>query len=78
MTTTERVPAVTSQRAFIIAMADAERAYRRTEHFKIEIKLEDDGWHIDFEIKDPFSCGGGPHYIIDATTGTITWKRYDQ
>ena len=78
MTTIDKMPAVSSQRAFLIAMADAERTYRRTAHFKIEIALEVDGWHIDFDIRDPFTCGGGPHYIIDATSGEITWKRYDQ
>ena len=40
--------------------------------------LEDDGWHVDYELKDPRLKGGGPHYIIDPHTGAILSKRYEQ
>ena len=38
--------------------------------------LETDGWHINYELKDSQLNGGGPHYIIDATTGAIVSKTY--
>jgi hypothetical protein len=37
-----------------------------------------DGWHIDYQLKNPLSNGGGPHYVIDAATGAIVSKRYEQ
>jgi len=30
------------------------------------------------EKKDPNLNGGGPHYLIDANSGEIVSKRYDQ
>jgi hypothetical protein len=61
-----------------IAQADALKAYRDLSPFRIHLVLEDDGWHVDYELKDPRWKGGGPHYIIDASSGAILWKRYDQ
>ena len=61
-----------------IAQADASRAYRDLSLYRIQLVLEDDGWHVDYELKDPRLKGGGPHYIIDAHTGTIVSKRYEQ
>jgi hypothetical protein len=46
--------------------------------YRIQLVLEDDGWHIDYELKNPKLKGGGPHYIIDAHTGAIVSKRYEQ
>ena len=42
------------------------------------ISLEDDGWHVDYELKNDKMMGGGPHYVIDAESGTIIAKRYEQ
>lgn len=64
--------------ALQIARADAERVYRELHLYRIEIMLETDGWHIDYELKDTQMNGGGPHYVIDATTGEIVAKRYYQ
>jgi hypothetical protein len=61
-----------------IAQSDAAKAYRDLSGYRIQLVLEDDGWHVDYELKDPKIKGGGPHYIIDATTGTILSKRYQQ
>lgn len=61
-----------------IAQADAARAYRDLLAYRIQLMLEDDGWHVDYELKDPRLKGGGPHYVIDAHTGTILSKRYEQ
>jgi hypothetical protein len=44
----------------------------------MHLVLEPDGWHVDYELKDPRLKGGGPHYIIDADSGTILSKRYQQ
>ncbi len=67
-----------SDEALRIARADAERVYRELNLFRIEMTLEDDGWHIDYELKDASLNGGGPHYVIDSTTGVIVSKRYSQ
>jgi hypothetical protein len=61
-----------------IAQADASRAYRDLSTYRIQIVLEDDGWHVDYDLKDPRLKGGGPHYVIDAHTGAIVSKRYEQ
>lgn len=65
-------------RALSVANHDAERAYRDLTPYRILIALEDDGWHIDYEMKDRERNGGGPHYIIDASTAAIVSKRYEQ
>jgi hypothetical protein len=65
-------------RALSIAQADAARAYRDLSVYRIQLVLEDDGWHVDYELKGPRLKGGGPHYVIDAHTGAILSKRYDQ
>lgn len=61
-----------------IAQQDAETVYRDLSDRKIVLALQPDGWHVDYELTDPLSAGGGPHYLIDATTGAILAKRYDQ
>jgi hypothetical protein len=37
-----------------------------------------DGWHIDYELLDPTRAGGGPHYVINARSGQILAKRYEE
>jgi hypothetical protein len=61
-----------------IAQADAARVYRDLSAFRIHLVLEEDGWHVDYELKNPRLKGGGPHYIIDARTGAVISKRYEQ
>jgi hypothetical protein len=61
-----------------IAQADASRVYRDLSVYRIQLVLEEDGWHVDYELKDPRLKGGGPHYLIDAGTGAIVSKRYEQ
>lgn len=67
-----------SDEALRIARADAERVSRELHLYRIEIALETDGWHINYELKDSQLNGGGPHYVIDATTGAIVSKHYYQ
>ena len=75
-------PAVSSAEALAIATADARQAYRGNfGRFRIEISLEDDGWHVVHLIHQRNGsriAGGGPHYVIDATTGAIVSKKYYQ
>jgi hypothetical protein len=61
-----------------IAQADATRMYRDLSVYRIQVALEDDRWHVDYELKDPKLKGGGPHYVIDPHLGTIVSKRYEQ
>jgi hypothetical protein len=70
--------AISCDQALQIARLDAEKAYRDLSPFRIEIVLEPDGWHIDYELKNLGLRGGGPHYVIDARDGTILSKRYEQ
>jgi hypothetical protein len=72
------ISTISSDRALTIALADASRAYRDLSIYRIQLVLEHDGWHIDYEVKDPTLKGGGPHYLIDATSGAILAKRYEQ
>jgi hypothetical protein len=69
---------IAGDRALAIAQADAARAYRDLSPFRIQLVLEQDGWHVDYDLKDARLKGGGPHYIIDAHTGEILSKRYEQ
>jgi hypothetical protein len=64
--------------ALAIAQADARTVYRDLSLYRIQLVLEDDGWHVDYDLKDPRLKGGGPHYLIDARTGAILSKRYQQ
>ena len=61
-----------------IAQADAARAYRDLSLYRIQLVLEEDGWHVDYELKDSKLKGGGPHYVLDPHTGAIISKRYEQ
>jgi len=61
-----------------IAQEDAARVYRDLTPYWIQLVPEDDGWHVDYELKNPRLKGGGPHYIIDAHTGAVISNRYEQ
>ena len=57
---------ISCDRALRIAQTDAERVYRDLFLYRIGISLEEDGWRVDYELKDPDLNGGGAHYLIDA------------
>jgi hypothetical protein len=80
MTTTESATqgAIPCDRALEIARLDAERAYGDLSLYRIILALEADGWHIEYELKDPELNGGGPHYVIDPVSGAIVSKIYYQ
>ena len=61
-----------------IAHEDAQAAYRDLSDFKIKLVRFADGWHVDYDLTDPLSAGGGPHYVIDPDTGEIRDRRYEQ
>jgi hypothetical protein len=61
-----------------IAHQDAQAAYRDLSGFKITLLQCADGWHVDYDLTDPLSAGGGPHYVIDPDTGNILARRYEQ
>lgn len=64
--------------ALRVALSDAAGVYDDLHLYHIALRLEADGWHVDFEFKDPDAQSGGPHYVLDATTGAILSKRYEQ
>jgi uncharacterized membrane protein YkoI len=69
---------ISCDEALTTARKDAEMVYRDLSGFRIIIERKADGWHIDYELSDVYLKGGGPHYVIDAMTGTIVSKRYEQ
>ena len=69
---------ISCDQALRIARTDAESVYRNLSLYRISIVLEQDGWQVDYELKDSNLQGGGPHYLIDARTGDILSKRYEQ
>lgn len=60
------------------AQADAVRVYGDLSAYCVRLALEPDGWHVDYELRDPRLKGGGPHYVLDPATGAILTKRYEQ
>jgi hypothetical protein len=73
-----RQPALSSDEVLKLARLDAEKVYRDLTPYRISLALEDDGWHVDYELKEPSLNGGGPHYIIDPLSGAIISRRYEQ
>ncbi len=61
-----------------IANQDAQVVYGDLSAFKITLTPCPDGWHIDYDLTDPLSAGGGPHYVVDPQTGIIVSRRYEQ
>ena len=78
MSETTQAPLLDADQALSIAQADAVQAYQDLSVYRIQLALEPDGWHVDYELKDPGFKGGGPHYMIDSGTGAIVSKRYEQ
>jgi len=60
-----------------IAHEDARHRYRDLSAYTISVRLEEDGWHVDYDLKDPLLKGGGPHYVIDPK-GRILSRRCEQ
>jgi hypothetical protein len=77
-TVTMTPPLVSGARALAVAEADALPAYRDLSRYRVQVVLQTDGWHVDYQLTDPRQKGGGPHYVIDATSAAILVKRYEQ
>jgi hypothetical protein len=77
-TTTPTQPTLAVAEVLRIAQRDAEAVYRDLSGFKITLTPSHDGWHVDYDLTDPLSAGGGPHYVIDPNTGEIVSRRYEQ
>lgn len=65
-------------RVLAIARAGAARVYRDLSAYRLRSVLENDGWHVDFELINLATKGGGPHYVIDAWRGVLISKQYEQ
>jgi hypothetical protein len=61
-----------------IAQRDALAAYHDLSDYQITLRLLADGWHVEYDLNKPLVAGGGPHYVIDASTGAILSKKYYQ
>jgi hypothetical protein len=73
-----QTPVISAAQALAIAEADALAAYKDLTPYRIEIRLDTDGWHVEYYLNRRRWAGGGPHYVIDATTGAIVSKKYYQ
>ncbi|MFO0805225.1 MAG: hypothetical protein U0791_19140 [Gemmataceae bacterium] len=74
-------PRLSEAEILAIAEADAIIAYRDLSHLKREVKLQGGMWSVEYRLNFPPGsrvAGGGPHYVIDATTGEIVSKVYHQ
>lgn len=69
---------ITEERALEIAQQDAQNSYRDLSIYKVERRIEDGNWVVEYQLKDPNSLGGGPHYLISGETGEIISFRYFQ
>ena len=80
MTIATPTPIIARQQAIADAEADALPMYGSYLHtLTLNVLLDDDGWHLEYSPKrDGYRTGGGPHYVIDATTGAIISKKYYQ
>ena len=61
-----------------IAHQDAQAVYGDLSGFKITLLRCPDGWRVDYDLTDPLSAGGGPHYVVDPDSGKILARRYEQ
>jgi hypothetical protein len=71
-------PVLACDEVLRIAHQDAIKAYRDLSSYRVTVVLGEDGWHVDYELTKALVAGGGPHYVIDAKSGAILHKRYEQ
>ena len=77
-TISELAPTLIVADVLRIAHQDAQTVYGDLSAFKITLTPRPDGWQVDYDLTDPLSAGGGPHYLIDSHTGEILDRRYEQ
>jgi hypothetical protein len=64
--------------ALRIAREDAAAVYGDLEPYAERAELTDEGWRVDYDLRDTHAQGGGPHYLIAFDSGEIIDKRYEQ
>ena len=69
---------ITEEKALEVAQQDAQNAYQDLSIYKVERRIEDGNWIVEYHLKDPNALGGGPHYVISGETGEIISFRYYQ
>ena len=75
---TENQASIDETRAREIAQRDASQVYRDLSIYRISSALKDGKWYVDYNLEGELMVGGGPHYVISATTGAILERRYEQ
>jgi hypothetical protein len=68
---------ITEQEARAIAEKDAQPDYGKLDGYEVRAELKDGKWHLEYRPGGNIN-GGGPVYVIDARTGTILHKVYEQ
>ena len=64
--------------ALKIAEKNALTTYRDLSIYDVKAELRKEKWYVDYELSNLQMVGGGPHYVISATTGEILSCRYEQ
>ena len=74
------MPFLNHHRAVVIAEGDAQKAYRDLARYRVDVRLEHQGWVVEYHFRGSgrFHTGGGPHYLIHPETGEILSKTYYQ
>lgn len=75
---TDRGAMIDEATAREIAKKDAMQMYRDLSIYRIKTELREGNWYVDYELEGEAVAGGGPHYVISATTGAIVNRRYEQ
>ena len=69
---------ITKEDALRIAREDAERTYVDLSIYSVTAERDGDHWKVDYHLADPYTVGGGPHYVISAVTGEVLSRKYEQ
>jgi hypothetical protein len=70
--------AISKSKALAVAQQDAALHYRNLSAYRVSIIFDSGDWRVDYELSDPQSEGGGPHYLISGMDGQILERRYEQ
>jgi hypothetical protein len=70
--------AIDEARAREIAEDEARSVYGDLAPYVVSVRLQGGRWRVDYDLADATAVGGGPHFLIDAATGEIVERRYEQ
>ena len=76
--TTGNEKIIDKDHAIAIAHDDALKSYGNLDNLEVNAVFSRGEWKIDYELKNKKLNGGVPHYRIDAKTGEIKHKIYEQ